>query len=45
MRALGLIGLNIHEQANEELQKVLELNPNHQGARIHRDFSTQQSKK
>jgi hypothetical protein len=32
MRALGLIGLNELEQAMEELNKVLELDVNHQGA-------------
>ncbi|WP_419892281.1 DUF5107 domain-containing protein [Paenibacillus xylanexedens] len=36
MRALGLLGLGRTSEAKLELERVLEKNPNHQGAIIHR---------
>ncbi|KAA8746076.1 DUF5107 domain-containing protein [Paenibacillus sp. UASWS1643] len=36
MRALGLLGLGRTNEAELELERVLEKNPNHQGAVIHR---------
>ncbi|CAM4448570.1 DUF5107 domain-containing protein [Paenibacillus xylanexedens] len=36
MRALGLLGLGQTSEAKLELERVLETNPNHQGAIIHR---------
>ncbi|MNW64452.1 Tetratricopeptide repeat protein [compost metagenome] len=36
MRALGLLGLGRTSEAELELDRVLEKNPNHQGAVIHR---------
>lgn len=44
MRALGLIGINKHEEANRELNKVLALDPNHQGATIHKAFFDKSNK-
>lgn len=38
MRGLGLIGLHQYEQAREELDEVLRLNLNHQGAWVHRQM-------
>lgn len=35
MRALGLAGMNQTKQASEDFRKVLELDPNHQGAMTH----------
>ncbi|WP_145147338.1 DUF5107 domain-containing protein [Paenibacillus xylanexedens] len=36
MRALGLLGLGRTNEAKDELERVLEKNPNHQGAIVHR---------
>ncbi|MFC9708424.1 DUF5107 domain-containing protein [Paenibacillus sp. NPDC056933] len=36
MRALGLLGLGRKDEAGLELERVLEMNPNHQGAYVHR---------
>ncbi|WP_340401781.1 DUF5107 domain-containing protein [Paenibacillus sp. FSL H8-0079] len=35
MRALGLLGLGRTDEAKDELERVLEKNPNHQGAIVH----------
>ncbi|WP_042462350.1 DUF5107 domain-containing protein [Neobacillus dielmonensis] len=39
MRALGLIGLKRLAEAEEELKRVLTLDPNHQGAIWHKEFN------
>ncbi|WP_372237815.1 DUF5107 domain-containing protein [Paenibacillus sp. P46E] len=40
MRGLGLLGLGRNEEAGVELELVLELEPNHQGAMVHRRLNS-----
>jgi hypothetical protein len=42
MRGLGLIGLNKYEQAKIQLDEVLRLESNHQGAHIYRQMFDEQ---